>query len=359
MQTLSSLREEMVKRFDALAEPDRSSHRHDAYKHKKLPKNYIASANLLDRVRLAVLSNNEQRSNSVFKNATALHGMVGAGKSVIAQAICDDAEIQAHSYDGILWATLGQKPNLEAILIDWITVLVGSRPDSQVSLDKLKTIIKEVMDSRSCLFIVDDAWSTEHLEKLLLPSEKCRFLITTHNAKIATNLGIQVLPIPTMSEKNALHLFNRSMVNELNQIEPQVIAQIVQALGNSPLAITLLCEYLDSESQNDLLESDFGQAEEFQYTQEIRQKLVDAIEPTFETLDPDELKHYLALSIFKRRQHIPENILMEFWVSFEEYSTTDCRRLLEVLISRTLLHASSENPTTTEYFVHPTTGRVG
>ena len=60
------------------------------------------------------------------KRAEVLHGMGGVGKSVLARALCDDPAVQAAFPDGILWATLGQTPDLTARLHEWIDELRGT-----------------------------------------------------------------------------------------------------------------------------------------------------------------------------------------------------------------------------------------
>ncbi len=50
---------------------------------------------------------------------TALYGLPGSGKSAIAAALVRDPKIQAHFGDGILWAGLGQHPNVLDQLARW------------------------------------------------------------------------------------------------------------------------------------------------------------------------------------------------------------------------------------------------
>ena len=49
---------------------------------------------------------------------TAVHGMGGIGKTVAVRALCDDPHVQAAYPDGILWAAVGQTPDLAARLRD-------------------------------------------------------------------------------------------------------------------------------------------------------------------------------------------------------------------------------------------------
>jgi hypothetical protein len=67
--------------------------------------------------RSAHLSHPEQAS-AAYRNHDPRDG--GIGKSVLARALCDAPDIKAAFADGILWATLGQTPDLIARLREWI-----------------------------------------------------------------------------------------------------------------------------------------------------------------------------------------------------------------------------------------------
>jgi hypothetical protein len=57
----------------------------------------------------------------------AVYGLGGIGKSVLAQVLVEDPEVQQNFPDGILWKTLGQNPTLQTCLGDWIRELDKSR----------------------------------------------------------------------------------------------------------------------------------------------------------------------------------------------------------------------------------------
>ncbi len=51
---------------------------------------------------------------------SAIYGLGGIGKSVLASKLAHDNEVQTRFADGILWATLGQNPDILPRLSDWI-----------------------------------------------------------------------------------------------------------------------------------------------------------------------------------------------------------------------------------------------
>ncbi|MBD2342482.1 hypothetical protein H6G64_36925 [Calothrix sp. FACHB-156] len=54
---------------------------------------------------------------------TAIHGLGSVGKSTLAAALAVDAEIQTRFCDGILWATLGQQPDVLSLISGWVQAL--------------------------------------------------------------------------------------------------------------------------------------------------------------------------------------------------------------------------------------------
>ena len=74
-------------------------------------------AMLLDRHRLIPLA-----------ITTALQGAGGFGKTTLAAAVCHDDDVVAAFDDGILWATLGERPNVQQELTRLYAALTGERP---------------------------------------------------------------------------------------------------------------------------------------------------------------------------------------------------------------------------------------
>ncbi|MEK7727209.1 MAG: DUF4062 domain-containing protein [candidate division KSB1 bacterium] len=82
--------------------------RRDFFQHIPLPPNYVPREELLAELRAALLSsNNALALTSAKAKPTALHGMGGIGKSVMARALCDEAQVHEAFPHGILWTTLG------------------------------------------------------------------------------------------------------------------------------------------------------------------------------------------------------------------------------------------------------------
>jgi TIR domain/NB-ARC domain len=87
----------------------------------------------------------------------ALRGAGGYGKTTLAKALAHDADIQDAYFDGILWATLGEKPeSLLLIISDLITRLTGSQPGLN-TINAAASALGEALGDRRILLV---GWTT-------------------------------------------------------------------------------------------------------------------------------------------------------------------------------------------------------
>ncbi|MBV7335941.1 hypothetical protein KFU94_48430 [Chloroflexi bacterium TSY] len=228
----------------------------DFYRHVRLPPNYVVRDELLEEIRdLLLRSDGNVAMTSSILQAGALFGMGGIGKTVVARTLCDDGAVQAAFPDGILWATLGQRPDLVARLREWVRVLGGAVPQTVLTPEELTNVLADSLANRQCLLIVDDVWEREQLACFLVDVPGCRVLFTTRNAEIATEVGAKVLPVPVMSMDQAIELLIEWSGDSIRAIERPRQEEIVTRLGRLPLAIKLAGEQLRRRSPDEWLVS--------------------------------------------------------------------------------------------------------
>lgn len=181
---------------------------------------------------------------------SALNGLPGVGKTALAAAIVNDPEIQTHFADGILWGGLGPQPDLRALLSAWGAAL-GMHPitmTSLTSLDAWSMALRNVIDQRRLLLVIDDAWTPEAALACQVGGPHCVHLLTTRSTEVALHFaGTGTIRVPELDEAAGERLLAQ-LAPDAVAAEPVAATQLVQAAGGLPLALVLIGKYLHTEA---------------------------------------------------------------------------------------------------------------
>ena len=97
---------------------------------------------------------------------TALQGAGGFGKTTLAAAICHDDDVITAFDDGILWATLGERPNVQQELTRLYAALTGERP-AFVDAEDAAIELAARLEDKNCLIVIDDVWDPNDAKPFL------------------------------------------------------------------------------------------------------------------------------------------------------------------------------------------------
>ena len=123
-----------------------------------LPENFVERPKELAEVKARLLAHDDRALV-----ISAIAGLGGLGKSILAIMTVLDAEIQEWFEDGILWTTLGQQPDLLSCLGDWIRELDKSRDAfSANTLESASQYLESLLVERRMLLVIDDVWDEAH-----------------------------------------------------------------------------------------------------------------------------------------------------------------------------------------------------
>lgn len=182
---------------------------------------------------------------------TTLHGLPGSGKTSLAMTLFTDQQIRTH-FNGILWASLGQEPNVLGQLTRWGTLL-GVAPDNvenRKSSQAWGRALRSAIGNRRMLLVIDDAWTIEDALALQIGGPKCTYLLTTRHSHIAFTLAKhRSIFVPQLEETDRLALLSQ-FVPHLLLDDPQGARSLVQAVSGLPLALTLMGNSLASTTFN-------------------------------------------------------------------------------------------------------------
>ena len=318
--------------------------RYDFYEHISLPPNYVERAEVLADVRQVLLS---KTSTVVLTSAakgkpTAFHGMGGIGKSVIARALCDDPAVQAAFPDGILWATLGQTPDLVASMRQWVDRLGGFISENVPTIESLKVTLAQILKDRVCLLILDDVWQHTHADYFHVGGLRCRLLLTTRDAAIACELGAEVLSIPLMTKTQAIQLLEQWADGRLTHIDSMMKNRIVQRLGYLPLAIKLAGAQLRTKPPVEWLQTFDAHTLKSPRPETLHGSLERTFALSFDALDADTRHLYRALAIFKEDEATPETAIRRLWQGLADLDSDRTDDLIDDLAARALLDVTTD-----------------
>jgi hypothetical protein len=200
--------------------------------------------------RLGIPPSNEQPVAA--KRIAVIRGWPGVGKSSIAAALAHDADVHRAYPDGVLWTSVGQKPNIMALLAEWGKALGTDELLRAPGLKDATARLATILSAKRMLLIVDDVWAAEHAAPFQqAQGGECALLFTTRETETAEAIapvrnGVCILPV--LTEESALEL--------LGMLAPSVVSDhpndslaLVRDLECLPLALHVAGRTLNAEAK--------------------------------------------------------------------------------------------------------------
>jgi hypothetical protein len=197
-----------------------------------LPDNFVDRPEILTALRNALFENAPNRNIAL----TALQGMGGIGKTVLAQALSHNEVVQ-HAYpDGIFWFTIGQESRLtfdqRIEAVPGLSQLLGTNKNEQACISQYRNAFRD----KAALIVLDDVWYAADIEPFRTESPRSRLLVTTRDTGIALTFGAREFTANLLANAEAHELLARWSGGAL---PPQAEAVIAEC-GNLPLALAMI-----------------------------------------------------------------------------------------------------------------------
>ena len=323
----------------------------------RLPDNFVARTGALKAVKGKLLAEDDRTLV-----VSAIEGLGGLGKSVLATAVVLDEAVQGRFEDGILWVTLGQNPDLLSCLGDLIRVLDKSRDAfSANTVEAASRYLGTLLADRRMLLVVDDVWNAAHAVHFQVGGGGCRVLVTTREARVA---GADYYDLDLMSEGEAIALVQGKLGAVWKAGEEGEFRAFARSLGYLPLGLDLAAMQVSEGMSWRELRSEFEVER-----RSVAVGLLDSSE-AFEHLSEEEQRRYslracfnlslkrlndLQLEQFAWLGVLPEDVSLTVWVGMRlwDLSAVRAKRVLMDLRSRSFL---TDGPQTFEgertYRVH-------
>ena len=177
-------------------------------------------------------------ASNVALAISAVHGLGGMGKTILAISLVRHKRLLEHFTDGMLWVTLGQTPDVLSLLMGWIQSL-GDYQFKTLQIEPASAHLRTLLANKACLLVIDDAWETRDVQPFLCGGERCQTMITTRRADIAIETGAQLYELGKMSPEQALALFSQRLKRPIQKEEHELALRLARAVDYLPLALDL------------------------------------------------------------------------------------------------------------------------
>ena len=215
-----------------------------------LPPLVIGRKQALQDIKVQLGIHSGEKIRPSLQVLTAIRGWPGVGKTTVAAVLAHDPDIAQAFPDGVLWASLGQNPNLLSQLITWGRALGHEEILQARTLGEASGQIAAQLRDKRMLLIVDDVWKPEHAIPFKSGGRHCATLITTRVNSVAQDLA------PTPGDVYYLPVLSDEEATELLQIlAPKVVAQypeasleLIHELEGLPLALQVAGHLMNVEA---------------------------------------------------------------------------------------------------------------
>lgn len=282
-----------------------------------------------------------------------MQGWPGVGKSTIVAQLAHDPALEQAFPDGVLWVSLGEKPDIDASLNQWARALGLSDEKSRPQRDKLSIKLKAALSKRRMLLLVDDLWRTEDAQHFAIGGGDCVTLYTTRFNDVARQLAptpAALYRLPQLSDADALHLLAELTPETVAQ-HPQEAQALVSEIEGLPLALQVAGRLLYAESRmgwgvRDLLEElrsgtalleAAAPADRPEWQSDTSPTVAVLLQKSTDYLDEDTRRYFALLALLA-----PKPATFDLGVMQAIWETEHPRPIVRKLVDRGLLEPSGE-----------------
>jgi WD40 repeat protein len=268
---------------------------------------------------------------------TALEGMGGIGKTVLAQALFKDEVVREAFPDGLVWITVGREPTRDlAATLRQIATALGAPANETVSPE---TLYRTTIAKKAAFIVIDDIWSKSDLDPYLAESPRSRFLFTTRDASIARFAG---------AREHRVDLLDDPQARELLALWAGALApaadDILRECGGLPLALSAVGALLRDATPAEWADTAtlLGNADLAAIEDQLppgQQSFFRAIDVSVKALPPEIQQRYCKLAVLLEDMPAPLPILQTLW----NVDQAEARRIARRLADRSLAQRDAES----------------
>ena len=301
-----------------------------------LPVNFVERPEALTALRNALITDGGSHHIAL----TALDGMGGIGKTVLAAALCRDEVVQQAFPDGVIWVTIGRESTA-----DTVTRMreVGKALDDDLSrYDNAlgaKNQYRSTIRSKAALIVVDDVWDSRDLAPMLAESPRSRLIFTTRDKSIAAAVGAYEHVADLLTEEQSRVMLARWSKTSLAKL-PALADDLIRECGRLPLALSMVGAMLRGKPSamlkvvyEYLRNAELGRITAHFPDYPYRSLLV-ALQVSVDALDATTRERYLALAVLLEDMPVLPAIQQWLWNVGQSEAVETAEKLLGLSLAQ-------------------------
>lgn len=173
---------------------------------------------------------------------TVIKGPAGVGKLSLAAYLSHDDEIRRQYCDGVLWARLGNSPDLYGILDGWYKSLDVEKKLTPTDIPVIAGMIRAAIRNQKWLIIIDDICDANDFVHLNVASVNSATIVTTRHNKVAGELMASPSDVYKLEplDKESSREYLSSLAEGVIQLFPKQCDDLLNYVGHLPLAIMVI-----------------------------------------------------------------------------------------------------------------------
>jgi len=194
-----------------------------------LPPGYVVRAELAGLVEAVVAVDGGAVGLTAEVAAVGLHGQGGIGKSVLAAALARDEGIRCRFPDGVYWVRVGERPDVLAVQLDLLGRL-GARGSTPRTVTDAAAELREVLEQRRVLLVVDDVWSPDAARAFRVTGPRGRVVYTSRDPAVPAGAGARPHPVGVLSPAAARALAANVLGGSADGL-PAIVEEVFAQVG--------------------------------------------------------------------------------------------------------------------------------
>ncbi|KAF5471159.1 hypothetical protein F2P56_011620 [Juglans regia] len=284
----------------------------------------------------------------------AIVGMGGLGKTTLAQLVYNDNRVQEH-FDLVAWVCVSEEFDMFNVMKTILEAITSSTSDIK-DLNRLQLQVKERLNGKKFLLILDDVWNRNYSDWEILSNplksgaKGSRIIVTTRDIDVASTMrAFATHHLRKLQEDDCWSLFARHAFHDANSYTnsdfEELGRQIVEKCKGLPLAIKVIGALL--RSKDDVSEWDKVLNSEIW---SLSNEILPALRLSYKHLPSYIKRSFAYCSIFPKDHPFKKDELVLLWMAEGFLHETEKRTMeavgnyyFETLVSRSLFQKSNED----------------